>query len=250
MIKTIFNKLFLNNVGSRQLTQRKNALRLSFCLVLLSLFSSLVSVQVQAKEVYVSDVFFVPLHSGPGKNYRIIHQGVKTGTKLELIDENSINDFYRVKTSKGLAGYIPKQFVKFEKPATDQLEKAISENKSLLEANANLSSKLKALTTRQAEASTKLEKQKHETEQLLVEYNNIKKISGAKVDINERYKALLVKYEELKNELYTQKLMNQELMDNNQYKWYLYGCLSIFGGILIGLIAPNLRFKKKHNHWI
>ncbi|MEX1236901.1 MAG: hypothetical protein WD994_01390, partial [Pseudomonadales bacterium] len=42
-----------------------------------------------AATVYIRDTLYVPLRGGQSSEYRILHRGVKSGTPLELIEENA-----------------------------------------------------------------------------------------------------------------------------------------------------------------
>jgi len=57
-------------------------LRHTLPLLLLTLF---VAGAAQARDIrYVSDKQYIPLRSGAGNEYRIVHRGIPSGTKLEV----------------------------------------------------------------------------------------------------------------------------------------------------------------------
>ena len=60
---------------------------------------------------YISDVFYVPLHSGNSAKHRIVHRGLKTGTRLTLLETDDNAGFSRVITANGTEGWIQNQFL-------------------------------------------------------------------------------------------------------------------------------------------
>ena len=51
----------------------------------------LFSLGAQAQDVrYISDQQFVPLRSGAGSEYRIVHKGLPTGTRLVVEEEDAL----------------------------------------------------------------------------------------------------------------------------------------------------------------
>ena len=83
---------------------------------------ALLSAQSVAQEQrYVSDIFYVPLHSGNSTKHRIIHRGLKTGTPLTLLETDNDAGFSRVRTSKGTEGWIQNQFLANTPIARSQL---------------------------------------------------------------------------------------------------------------------------------
>ena len=60
---------------------------------------------------YVADVFYVPLHSGNSTKHRIVHRGIKTGTKLTLLQADEQAGLSKVRTPGGTEGWIQNQFL-------------------------------------------------------------------------------------------------------------------------------------------
>src|SRR5262245_5085283 len=67
-----------------------------------------------AETAWVSDVFYVPLRSGPSDANRIVHKGLASGTVLEVIEENPASGFTHIRTAGGVEGWIGTQYVVHE----------------------------------------------------------------------------------------------------------------------------------------
>src|SRR5690606_5486130 len=79
-----------------------------------------------AQTVYVSDVFYVPVRSGAGTQFRIVHQGIRSGLQMTLLGESTDGEWANIRTEGGLEGWIPTQYLLREQPARMQLTAAQS----------------------------------------------------------------------------------------------------------------------------
>ena len=70
---------------------------------------------------YVADEFYVPLRETPCGRCKIVHRGLKTGTKLMLLDLQ--DGWGQVKTEKGLEGWMEEQFLSDSQIARVQVVK-------------------------------------------------------------------------------------------------------------------------------
>jgi SH3 domain protein len=125
------------------------------------------SVSVLAETVYVQDSLRIGVRTEPGNNATPIGV-VVTGMRLDVLDRN--NDYVKIRTEKGLEGWIKESYVAKDVPAIIQLEelqKEYSQFKSrvgkhdeLLKsseiANKSLSTELEELKTSNAELQREL----------------------------------------------------------------------------------------------
>ena len=70
---------------------------------------------------YISDKIYVPLRVGDGSKYRIIHRGLPSGEKLELISTNEDSGYSKVRTDKGVEGWLPSHYLISSPAARSQL---------------------------------------------------------------------------------------------------------------------------------
>ena len=84
-----------------------------------------------ADEAYIRDTLYVPLRGGESSEHRIIHRGIKSGTPLERLETNEQTGYTRVRTGKGLEGWLLTQYLVDEPIASTQLGIVKSELQSL-----------------------------------------------------------------------------------------------------------------------
>ena len=204
-----------------------------------------------AETVYVGDTIYVPLRTGPGNEYRILHRGVKTGTELTLLDQKKINNFYKVKiNSSDQEGYMPSQYIFFEPPASMQLEKLKAENTQLTAKINAVNGQLAALQNDLKERDQTLNNDSQNAQELAEDLSEIKAVSSKSVELDQKNTILRTTNEELLARVQTLEIDNQQLADNAKQQWYLYGVGTVLLGLIIGLIAPSLRSRKKTATWI
>ena len=90
---------------------------------------------------FISDVLYVPLRSGASTGHRVVHKGLKSGSKITLLEEND-NGWARIKTSKGTEGWIQKRYLLVQPTASIQLANAQAQIKKITSKAGPLSEKL------------------------------------------------------------------------------------------------------------
>lgn len=197
---------------------------------------------------YVTDTLFLQLRSGPSIEYRIM-KALRSGEHLIFIEEVEGTEYTKVKTDKGMEGYVLTRFLEKEPVAK---EKLILAERELAKIKAELD------TTRQQnnEMQSELKKIKSErsglgkeNSDLESELEQIKKISASSLALNERNKELTKSNSELKIQLESLTTENTQLHDTRQQSYLLYGGGLVVIGILAGLILPSLRAKRGGSSW-
>ncbi|OED44021.1 hypothetical protein ACH42_08585 [Endozoicomonas sp. (ex Bugula neritina AB1)] len=208
----------------------------------------LLSGQVLAETRYITDVILVPMRAGPGNQYKILHRGLKTGTELTMLEEEAGNGFSKVLRGSQ-EGYVRTQYIVREEPARrllpgiqEKAAKSAVENKELRQELALRDSRLQELTAQVAGSEEQLAEQK-------AEMRRIQEITADPMAIDRRNKQLIEENFQLKNQVQVLQAENIQLVEDNSTKWYLYGGGTILLGIILGLILPLLRVRKKPSDW-
>ncbi|WP_164880821.1 TIGR04211 family SH3 domain-containing protein [Aestuariirhabdus litorea] len=222
--------------------------RLSTCTLLLgaSLLATLHTPAASAEARYISDILYVPLRSGPSNANKIIHKGLKSGTRLEWIRDEG-EEFSFVRTKDGVEGFIRSQYLLTEPGARELLERAQLKADNLSQENSELKRRLAELESANSELNSSNQQSSRRGEKLEAELAEIKRISSEAIHLVERNKELVSNNVILKNRIETLELENAKLGDESAKQWYLYGAGTIVGGILIGLVAPLMRSRRRQS---
>ena len=216
---------------------------------LTTLLVLLVTGQVTAQTRYITDINYVPMRTGPGNEYRIIHRGLRTGTTLVLLEEDAGNGFSRVRNGEQ-EGFVPTQFLMDRPPAFRQLPAALEQAQKVAADNQTLEKVLDEREGQLRDATVELEKAKERWQQQQIEMKRLADISAEPLAIERRNRQLVEENEQLKNQLQVLQVENHQLNKDNKLRWFLTGGGTIVLGILLGLFLPMLKVRKKESAWV
>jgi SH3 domain protein len=213
-----------------------------------ALLVALVATASPAKTGYVTDQYEFNLRSGESTRYKILRQ-LPSGTPLTIIDVNEESGYARVQTEDGLTGFMLLRYLQDEPAARSELEAARARLTELQQEPDKLAAQLNALRDehellQENAASLKREKQNLESE--LAEIRNASanaiEIDRERRQLQERVANLLVQVDQLEHR-------NLELANRTKQHWFLIGAAVLAGGVLVGLLLPNLRLRRRRSPW-
>lgn len=211
--------------------------------------SGLMTPVAHAADRWVSDVLYVPLRSGKGNQFRIVNRGLKTGTPLTLIEEDVEGGWVFVETEKGEQGWVRSQYVINEPTAGIRLDSANSKLDKLDKQRKQLQAEVKTLKSENRQLNKELDKISNQSSKLDKELSTIKQVSSSAIDLHERHQELMHQHQLIQTELDVLKAENSRLKADSRNTFFIYGALAVGLGVLITLIVPNLRRRKRYSEW-
>ena len=213
------------------------------------LASLLLSNQLFAKTMYITDSFEAPLRTGQTNAYRILAYP-KSGSALEVLEANDETGYSKVKTQRGTEGWVQTRFLVNTPIAKHRLQQAQQQLDSLKKENKLLSSG-KSTANKTATDLSKLNKTLQKSNgKLAKELNYVKEISGNTIQINQRNQQLIEEHQQLKNEFDLLNSDNERLKDNANSQYFMMGAGAILLGFILGLVLPSLKPKRKDSDWV
>jgi len=214
--------------------------------IALSSFS--LNTQAAVEKRYVADSLWLQLRSGPGNDFRIL-KALKSGEHLIFIEEDLEKKYTKVKTSKGLEGWVLTRFLVNEPIAK---EKLILANREMDKIKAELAT----LKTQKGELEAQVENLKSDRSglnrsqgKLEKELKRIKTISANALALDEKSKKLTQRNQELEIQVEALTAENAQLRDDRQQTYLIYGGGLVVIGIFAGLLLPSLRGGKRNGGW-
>ncbi|MCV2403000.1 TIGR04211 family SH3 domain-containing protein [Marinomonas sp. C2222] len=207
------------------------------------LIGALLSSAAQATTLYVSDIQFVSIREGVSNNTRAVERGLKSGTPLELIEQS--NGYTKVRTPSGNEGWVADYFLSETRVSRDQLLRLENRLTTSAETNNTLTESLNESQQTIAELNevkALLEQENSSLKQQLEEGYKITEQAQVIVAENESTSYQIESYKQ-QAEISTQQL--QSAQDNSQQYWFLIGVGTLFSGLLLGVLLPSLKRKKK-----
>lgn len=195
---------------------------------------------------YVTDSFSVTMRTGMGTEHKIIRSPT-SGVKMTLLEENKQKGYSHVRISNGMEGWILSRYLVRTPSAKTRLSAAEEKAKSLRIQVKKLESQLSATSKSKTgfeKDSSRLNKNNKKLEK---ELTRIKDIASNQISINKENKTLKEEVLKLKREMQSVQQENMSLADDSAKDWFFIGAGVIIAGIIIGLILPNLRFRRKQS---
>jgi len=203
---------------------------------------------VYAESAYVTDQFKITVRTGESAQHRIVSM-LKTGTRLQVLSRNKATGYTKVRMPNGKEGFVLTRQLLNEPVARDQLADLQAEVDALKAAPGELQQRLSDLTRQHNElqsAHKELTDIKKDIEQELSALKrtsaNAVRISNERNELRKQVAELTRSNEELKQE-------KRELENRSAQRWFMIGGGVVVGGILIGLILPHLRIRRRKDSW-
>ena len=192
---------------------------------------------------YVSDHLVITLRTGQGNQFQII-KTLPSGTQLDVLEETQTG-YTQVRTTDGTEGWVRTQYLSDDPPAAEQLAKAQDKLSKLQDKLNKVEQAYNDLRKQKAQLDSqhsKLLSENKATNEELTKLTQIaahpKQLESENIELREKYAKISDQYNLVKQE-------NQVLNDRSKRNWFLAGALVVIIGIVIGLIIPKLRFRRK-----
>jgi SH3 domain protein len=215
---------------------------------IVTLLLILCSATVAAETAYVTDELEITLRTGETTGHRIVRM-LPTGEKLTVLGTNPDSGYSKVRTSNGTVGFVLTRQLVDTPVARDRLAAAEAEVNALKAAPGELSSRLAKLREehsklQQAHAELNTAKQAVDQEFAALKRtaNNAVRIANERNELRKQVASLTREVEDIKQQ-------NRELENKTAQNWFLIGAGVVVGGILLGLILPHLRVRRRKSSW-
>ncbi len=202
-----------------------------------------------AESMYIDDTLLVPLRSGEGLQFRIVHKGVKSGTKVTLMEHNPSSGYSHIRTPEGIAGYLPTRYLVKNEIARDKLIKVSAQLAKVDSANTELTTKLKELQANYNSLTGNHKQLEQQSQSTSAELKKIKTISSNALSLDQRNRELRETNQQLRNEVELLTTDNQRLKDKSETSFMMIGAGLILLGVILALIIPWLKPTKKNESW-
>lgn len=189
----------------------------SLCLGTALAFSGFTSLFAQAEEgsFYISESLYTYMHSGPGKQYRIVGS-VTAASPVQKLATSDDGSYIQIQDPKGREGWI---------------------EASVLSEGQTRQQQIDALQLQVEGLATQLQQEQQSVRQRLAEIERLQQ------QLDEQQQTLTQATQE--RDLIQQKLAGYT--DEIEMKWFMNGGMVAGGGVLLGLILSFVSRKKKRN---
>jgi SH3 domain protein len=202
----------------------------------------------QAQTRYVTDRTLVELRRGPSTEYLIL-RNLEAGERVDVLEQNAEAGYSRVRVAdEGTEGWILTRFLTAEPIARERLAVAERNLTGARERVTALEAQNLELANDLAAARTALEQAQASHGTASRELADIRTAAANVVEIRDENTRLQQRLVQRDQEVEQLTADNARLAGRDNQNWFVVGAAVLLGGIVIGLIAPTLR-RKRRSDW-
>jgi len=202
-----------------------------------------------ARTVYVRDTLYVPLRAGQSSEYHILHQGIKSGTALELLETNDDTGYSKVRMENGMEGWLQTQYLQDEPIAKDQLTAADDKLSKLEAEHQKTLLRLQDVQSQRDSLNKDLNDTKARFDDVSKRLTHVQEMSAHAVDISKRNAELKANEQVLKDRIRQLSDANTELQDTSNQSWFLRGAAVVIIALLIGFLVGRRIYHRRNSGW-
>jgi SH3 domain protein len=203
--------------------------------------------QAQAQTRYVTDRTQVELRRGPSTEYRILRY-LEAGDRVEVLEQNQEQGFSHVRVDEDTEGWIPTASLIAEPIARERLAAAERNLTTARERVAALEGQNQQLERDLAATRSELEQTQTNHGTVSRELADIRTASANVVKLREDNASLQQRLVQRELEVEQLSADNSRLSGRNSQNWFIVGAAVLLAGIVVGLVAPSLR-RKRRSDW-
>jgi SH3 domain protein len=204
--------------------------------------------QVLAETRYVTDQAQITMRRGESTRHKIIRM-LPSGEAVEELGTNKATGYSRIRTEDGTTGYVLTRQLLDEPVARDRLAAMEARLAELQQAPDQLAAKLTELQSAHEALEISHEELERERDQLKQELASIRHASANVVRITQERSELRKNVVDLTRQVADLQQENRDLKNQTNQHWFLIGAGVVAGGILIGVVLPHLRFRRRKSSW-
>jgi SH3 domain protein len=203
-----------------------------------------VSAAAHAETRYVSDRLEVTLRTGTSTQHAIIRM-LPSGARVEVLSTDEATGYARVRAADGTEGWVLVRYLMEQPAARDQLAAANRRVEELRARVADLTAQVEVLTGERDAYAAEGSGLGAELGDLREELERIRRVSASAMEldkVNRELRTRLAAAEQVGDGLRAEVA---DLKRNTRRDWFLAGAGVLFGGILLGLIVPRLKLRRR-----
>jgi len=201
-----------------------------------------------AEDRFVTDQFKITLRSGQSPTHKIIRM-LPSGYQLKVISSNKSSGYSEVQTKDGKRGFVLSRQLDALPSARVrivEIEKRLDELQSEPE---RLAAKLSTLQDAHKKLTSEQKVLSKAKQGIEAELKSIQRTAGSALRISAERNELRKQVGQLIRQVENLKQENRELSNESSQQWFLIGAGVLVSGIILGLIIPSLRVRRRKSSW-
>lgn len=218
-------------------------MKLTFSALLTALLITLSLSSFAESTRYVSEELEITMRSGQGVKFGIKRM-LTSGTKLSVIEKNE-SGYSKVRTEGGAEGWVLTRYLSNTPSSKNKLIASDQKVANLELDLAQHKEELKSLSEQSANTSMENTSLSETTQRLTKELAELRRTAANAIALTDENRLLSERLQQIEHDMQTITIENSKLKSNDTRNWFLIGAAVLFSGIVLGLILPRMRVRKK-----
>lgn len=214
---------------------------------LLGVALMMVAATAVGQTLYVSDQLVITVRTGPSTENSIITNLV-SGDVVEVLQANAETGYTRVRIQSGVEGWVLGRYLVATPVSQDRLIIAESDLAEAQATVATLEGSVAMLAAELEVTGRRLEETETENASLTKELADLRAASENVLSIRDQNESLRRRLNERNEEAELLAIDNDRLRSRATRDWFVAGAGVLLAGIIVGLIAPGLR-RRRRSQW-
>lgn len=197
-----------------------------------------------AETRYVQDQLEITMRTGESTRNSIIRM-LASGDRVELLQSNPDSGYSQVRTRDGTEGWVLTRFLMTEPAARQQLASLRVQAATLREEQGRLETELEGVRSENERLRSQLADMEERYRLASRDLDEIRRAAADVLAVNENNKQLSQQITDVRQELDAMQAEADRLRSNTTRNWFMTGAGVAFGGLLLGLLIPRLRWRKR-----
>jgi SH3 domain protein len=205
---------------------------------------ALAAAAADAQTLYVSDRLEITLRTGTSTQHSIVRM-LPSGTPLTVLEVDAGAGYTRVRTGEGTDGWVLSRYLMDRPAAREQLAALTARAQTLDGRTGELGTVVADLTEERDTLLAERDGLGAELEDVRAELERIRRLSAAAVEldtVNRELRSRLAAAEQAGDGLRAEIAV---LKRNTQRDWFLAGAGVLLLGIVLGVVVPRLRVRRR-----
>lgn len=192
---------------------------------------------------YVTDELEATVRAGQGTEYRILRI-IPSGTPVKILEQTP-DGYVRVELRDGKTGWMLSRYLSEVPIARARLADTEKQLAQLTEENARLTDEQRLLAQSEQQAEQALRRLEEKQTKLKAELSELSNLAARPRELESNNRALQQRLAALEAQAQELRRTNESLRTGEQQAWFVTGAGVLLGGILLGIVAPRIRWRKK-----
>ena len=202
---------------------------------------------LEPQVAFISDQFYVPLRSSPCPTCKIVHKGLKSGTKLSVLGHQ--DNWSLITTDSGYRGWIRTQHISYNEIARAALAKSETVVADIKRKNHRLEEDMQNSFELIETLRKNISILEADHKALSKKLASLKLISSKEIALNEQNQVLVKHNHMLQEERDVLRANVDDLENEKRNESFLYGGFVTFLGAILAALIPRLRGRRRLSEW-